>query len=68
MSEYISQHTALLILATFMIKHNIPEDVIDDILIKFDTTADHRLWTRETIELAKEEIYMKYVIQEHLFP
>lgn len=59
MAEYISQHTALLIITTFMIKHNIPEDVIEDILIKFDTTTDHRLWTREDIELVKKTILEK---------
>ncbi len=68
MTEYISQHTVLLILTEFEIKHNMPEDVIENILIKFDTTADHRLWTRETIELAKKEIFKNYVIQEHLYP
>lgn len=68
MEKRFRHHTALLILTTFMIKHNIPEDVIENILLKFDTTTDHRLWTRETIELAKKEIYMNYVIKEHLFP
>lgn len=61
-----SQPVALLIITQFMIKHNISEDVIEDFLIKFDTTTDHRLWTRETIELAKKEILEKYITQENL--
>lgn len=61
-----SQSVALLILTTFMIKHNIPEDVIENILFKFDTTTDRRLWARETIELAKKEILEKYITKENL--
>lgn len=60
-----SQPVALLIITQFMIKHNISEDVIEDFLIKFDTTMDHRLWTRETIELAKKEILEKYITKEN---
>lgn len=59
MEKHFSQSVALLIITQFMIKHNVPEDVIEDILIKFDTTTDHRLWTRETIELAKKTILEK---------
>ena len=61
-----SQSVALLIITQFMIKHNISEDVIENILLKFDTTMDHRLWTRETIELAKKEILEKYITKENL--
>lgn len=68
MEKRFSQPVALLIITQFMIKHNIPADVIENVLFKFDTTTDHRLWTRETIELAKKEIFEKYVIQEHLYP
>lgn len=68
MTEYISQHTALLIITTFMIKYNMPEDVIEDFLIELDTTMEHRLWTHETIELAKKEILEKYVTREKLYP
>lgn len=56
MEKRFSQPVALLIITQFMIKHNIPEDVIENILLKFDTTRDHRVWARETIELAKELI------------
>ena len=68
MAEYISQHTALLIITAFAIRYNIPDNVIEDFLIEFDTTTVHRLWTRETIEFAKKEILEKYIIQEKLYP
>ena len=66
MKKHFSQSVGLLIITSFMIKYNIPEDVIEDFLIKFDTTMDHRLWTRETIELAKKEILEKYITKENL--
>lgn len=56
MEKRFSQPVALLIITQFMIKHNIPEDMIENVLFKFDTTTDHRLWTRENIELAKKTI------------
>ena len=60
MKKYISSHIALLTIAKFMIKHNIPKDVIKDLLIAFNTTTYNRLWTCEHIELAKKRILEKY--------
>ena len=60
MAKYISQHVALLIIAKFMVKHNIPEDVIKRLLITFNTTTYNRLWAPEHIELVKKKILEKY--------
>lgn len=56
MEKRFSHPVALLIITQFMIKHDIPEDMIENVLFKFDTTMDHRVWTRDTIELAKKTI------------